>query len=443
MIYFSTYIAILKIKILRIFSRGAIYYTSDDLEKNKMQILSAVAFLLNTLNFITIIFYVIFGFYWQLTIVVIWGFFIYFLSLLLKKKGYFVFASYWGFQSTIVFLFVGSAIHGYYEIFNHFYLIFLATIPFVFSEKNYRHMFFLMVQGVVLFFVQNMYGKTHLINFHLLPLAKENTYKILMLSIMITYIFGLTFFNILMNQLHENKHKKVQRKLTATKKRLIIQNKELQTFGLSATHSLKTPLFIINSFLNKIKHNIENNQDNSSNEYYIDLIKQSNKLNEKYSNDLLKYTTIYNVTGNLEKIDLEQFIKIKTNIFLIKYSNSQIINQVNGLIIYTNPTLLEIIIENLVDNALKYNTSENPTVTIFTQQKDRKFSLCFQDNGIGIAPQYEDKIFDPFNRINEMETAMGSGLGLAITKLAAIKMNANIELVSGKKGCLFRLDLAD
>jgi len=441
-ILFSRYAAIFKIKIFRIFCRGVVYYSNDDLEKNKIQLLSAIAFLLNILNLITVICYIILGFYWQLTIVLIWSLSIYFLSLLLKKKGYFVFSSYWGFQLTIIFLFVGSALHGYQMVFNHFYLIFVVTIPFVFSDKNYRQVCFLILQGVVLFFVQNMYGKTHMINFRLLAKVQENIYNALMLSIMIVFIFGLTYFNILMNQLHENKLKKIQRKLSATEKRLIIQNSELQTFGLSATHSLKTPLFIINSFLNKIKQNIEAQKDKTSNGYYIDLIKQSNKLNEKYSDDLVKYTSIYNVIGHFGKIDLEQFIQDKTSIFLLKYKNAEIINQVRGVILYSNPLLLEIIIQNLVDNALKYNLSESPNVKIFTEQKDQVLSIYFQDNGIGIATQYVDKLFDPFNRINEMETAMGSGLGLTITKLAAIKMNADIMLVSGEDGCIFRLSIA-
>lgn len=442
MILFSRYIAIFKIKIFRIFCRGVVYYSNDDLEKNKIQLLSAIALLLNVLNFITVICYIILGFYWQLTIVVIWGLLIYFLSLLLKKKGYFVFSSYWGFQSTIVFIFVGSAIHGYQTVFNHFYLIFVVTIPFVFSDKNYRQIYFLILQSVVLFFVQNMYGKTYLINFHLLPKVQENIYNTLMLSIMIVFIFGLTYFNILMNQLHENKLKKIQRKLSATEKRLITQNNELQTFGLSATHSLKTPLFIINSFLNKIKENIKTHEHKTSNGYYIDLIKQCNNLNEKYSDDLIKYTSIYNVIGHFAKIDLGQFIQDKTSIFLLKYKNAEIITDIKGVTIYTNPLLLEIIIQNLVDNALKYNLSEFPTVQVFTQQKDQVLSVYFQDNGIGIATEYVDKLFDPFNRINEMETAMGSGLGLSITKLAAIKMNADITLVSGEGGCVFRLSIA-
>ncbi|RZJ48070.1 MAG: ATP-binding protein [Flavobacterium sp.] len=127
--------------------------------------------------------------------------------------------------------------------------------------------------------------------------------------------------------------------------------------------------------------------------------------------------------------------------FLLRYKNAKIINHIRGVVTFTNPLLLEIIIQNLVDNALKYNLSESPNVKIFTEQKDEMLSIYFQDNGIGIATQYVDKLFDPFNRINEMETAMGSGLGLTITKLAAIKMNADIMMVSGDDGCVFRLNL--
>jgi len=92
----------------------------------------------------------------------------------------------------------------------------------------------------------------------------------------------------------------------------------------------------------------------------------------------------------------------------------------------------------MVENALKYNVSEVPEIKIYAKTEK---SVFFEDNGIGISKDYTQKIFDPFNRINEIETSAGSGLGLTISKFAAFKINAtlNLHYSSKEKGSIFKL----
>ena len=126
----------------------------------------------------------------------------------------------------------------------------------------------------------------------------------------------------------------------------------------------------------------------------------------------------------------------------ISYKNSEIINNVGGVFFVSNPALLEIILQNMVDNGLKYNVSPKPQVRIYAESGEKSLSVFFKDNGIGISSAYAGKIFDPFNRVNQIETASGSGLGLTISKLAAFKMNASLELHhSSNEGSVFKLDL--
>jgi K+-sensing histidine kinase KdpD len=212
---------------------------------------------------------------------------------------------------------------------------------------------------------------------------------------------------------------------------------------LAATHSLKTPLFIITSFLNKIENNLKNNKESQMNSYYLNLVKESSLLNEKFSTDLISYLSLYNITHRLAFINLHTFIEKSINIYKLKYKEAIIVNQSESLLIYSNPILLEIIIHNIVDNGLKYNNSECPSINIYTKMEDSKLSIFFEDNGIGIGNDFLEKIFNPFNRINEIETTTGSGLGLTISKLAALKLNATLELLSSKKneGTIFKLAL--
>lgn len=433
---------IFKIKILRLLNIGITNYGENVLDKNKHQLLSAIAILLNTLNVITLFIYIILGFYWQLILVSVWSLFIHFMYINLSKKNSLLYSKFFGFQSVIIFIFCSSMIHGYQTVFNHFYLIFLAVVPFVFDSKEIRYQFILIVQAIFLFIIQSLYGKTHLPNLNLLPADKVEIYTYLMVSIMITYIFGLSLLGVIINQYQENKLRKLKKKLFITQNKLRNQNSELQTFGMAATHSLKTPLFVINSFLNKIKENLINNETKQNIEYYIKLIKESNLLNEKYSDDLIKYTSIYNIENNYRKINLKNIIDKNSPIILLNHKNAEIINDsTNNFTLTANESLLEIIIQSLTDNGLKYNQSDQPKVEIYTKINGRKASVYFEDNGIGISEEHREKVFEPFNRINKITSVKGSGLGLSIAHLAAFKMSSNLVLQSSKYGSVFRLDL--
>lgn len=434
---------VLKIKFLRLLNIGILNYGDNVLEKNKHQLLSAIAIMLNLLNVITLIFYIILKFYAQLILVTVWSLFIHILFVNLGKKNSVLTSKFYGFQSVIIFLFISSAMHGYQTVFNHFYLIFLAVVPFVFDSKEFNYQLVLILQAVALYFIQSLFGAKYLPNLHLLPAHKITTYTYLMVLIMIVYIFCLSLIGVIINEYQESKLRKLKKKLFISQSKLRGQNNELQTFGMAATHSLKTPLFVISSFLNKIKSNLEKNESRENLYYYIQLIRESNMLNEKYSDDLIKYTSIYNIENNNERINLREIIDKNSSIILLNHKNAEIINSdTNNIFLNNNLSLLEIIIQCLIDNGLKYNTSTYPIINVYTKNNQSLISVYFVDNGIGIPEDYKDKIFSPFNRINKLENIKGSGLGLSIAHLAALKMNANLVLQSSNHhGSIFRLDI--
>ena len=94
---------VLKIKFLRLLNIGIINYGENVLEKNKHQLLSAIAILLNVLNTITLVFYFFLGFYWQLLLVFVWSLYIHSLYVNLSKKNSFLRSKFYGFQSVVVY----------------------------------------------------------------------------------------------------------------------------------------------------------------------------------------------------------------------------------------------------------------------------------------------------------------------------------------------------
>jgi signal transduction histidine kinase len=109
--------------------------------------------------------------------------------------------------------------------------------------------------------------------------------------------------------------------------------------------------------------------------------------------------------------------------------------------ITTNRYLFTTIMQNMIENGLKHNVSEQPRVVIDIDEKPGQISISIKDNGIGIDPKFSKYLFKPFKRFNTKVD--GSGLGLAVAKRASEKLNGHLYCKeTGRDGTVFVLDLA-
>ncbi len=105
-------------------------------------------------------------------------------------------------------------------------------------------------------------------------------------------------------------------------------------------------------------------------------------------------------------------------------------------------TLIQII-ANLADNAFKFHDGgTTPRVRIWTEDLGDRVRVSVQDNGIGIAPAHQERIFQVFERLHEREKYSGTGIGLAIVKRGVARMNGKLGLESeAGKGSTFWFEL--
>lgn len=101
------------------------------------------------------------------------------------------------------------------------------------------------------------------------------------------------------------------------------------------------------------------------------------------------------------------------------------------------------VIANLISNAIKFvPPGTQPQIRIWTQQREGWVRLWVEDNGIGIAPQYHKRIFNPFERLHGEETYPGTGIGLAIVRRAIERMGGQVGVESGVgRGSRFWIEL--
>ena len=92
------------------------------------------------------------------------------------------------------------------------------------------------------------------------------------------------------------------------------------------------------------------------------------------------------------------------------------------------PARLKVVFKNLIENGIKYNKSEKPKVVISYAEQAGKHIFLFTDNGIGIAPEYRESIFDMFKRLHTREEYAGTGIGLAICKKTVETLGGRLYL---------------
>ena len=106
-------------------------------------------------------------------------------------------------------------------------------------------------------------------------------------------------------------------------------------------------------------------------------------------------------------------------------------------------TLLRQIFTNLLDNAIKYHAvGSAPNIDVSWQPEDKSVILAIKDNGIGIPVEYQDKIFNIFQRLHPLEEYPGTGIGLATVRKAVERLGGNVWVESQpEKGSTFFVKL--
>jgi len=203
-------------------------------------------------------------------------------------------------------------------------------------------------------------------------------------------------------------------------------NEELEQFAFVASHDLQEPLRMVSSFMDLLQRKFGDQLDEKGNQY-IYFAADGAKRMKQIILDLLEYSRASRPTEGKEDVDLNEVISEYTNL------RSSLISESSATIKYKDlPTLFTYkaaivqVFHCLIDNALKYSALDTePIVEINSKENNNEWTFSIKDNGIGIDPQFHEKIFVIFQRLHNKEEYEGTGIGLSIAK-------RHVELVGGK-----------
>tara|TARA_R100001369_G_scaffold81955_2_gene113369 strand:- start:19912 stop:24861 length:4950 start_codon:yes stop_codon:yes gene_type:complete len=194
-------------------------------------------------------------------------------------------------------------------------------------------------------------------------------------------------------------------------------NEQLEQFAFIASHDLQEPLRMITSFLNQLERKYSDQLDQKA-QQYIFFATDGAKRMKQIILDLLKFYSAGKLENSVESLNINDLIDEYTILRKKIISEKSAIIKTNNLpIVLANKTPLTQTLHCILDNAIKYSKKEvPPIIEITVTEKPDHWLFTISDNGIGIEPQFYEKIFIAFQRLHNREDYEGTGIGLSIAK---------------------------
>jgi PAS domain S-box-containing protein len=225
--------------------------------------------------------------------------------------------------------------------------------------------------------------------------------------------------------------KKSEEHLVKTVGELKRSNDELQQFAYVASHDLQEPLRMVASYTQLLAKRYKGRLDSDADEFIAYAVDGSNRM-QALIQDLLVYSRAGTKGKALCEIFGEDALKeALTNLHAMIEESGAVVTHDSLPAITTDGTQLVQIFQNLVGNAIKYRGAEVPHVHVSaTKNGDKEWVFSVRDNGLGIDPQYFEKIFILFQRLHGRQEFKGTGIGLAICKKMLERLGGRIWVES-------------
>jgi len=208
---------------------------------------------------------------------------------------------------------------------------------------------------------------------------------------------------------------------------LILANNELEAFTYISSHHLQEPLRKIQVFSDRITTDEHQNLTEKG-KYYFERIEVAAFHMQALINDLLTYSRTNVTEKKFEKVDLNDVISKVLEDLEKEITTKKAIIEISGnCTAYIIPSQFHQLICNLVSNSLKFSTTDKPPYitieSLYTKPNTKKNKsavnychIIVKDNGIGFDPQFESRVFEMFQQLNNKTDYKGTGIGLAIAK---------------------------
>ncbi|UBU14417.1 sensor histidine kinase [Nonomuraea gerenzanensis] len=213
-------------------------------------------------------------------------------------------------------------------------------------------------------------------------------------------------------------------------------NAELEQFAYVASHDLQEPLRKVATFCQLLEKRYGEVLDERGKQYIRFAVDGATRM-QVLINDLLRFSRVGRVYDDREPVDLgESLEKVIDDLSApIEESGASFERPDKLPTIVGDPTMLRLLWQNLISNAIKFHDpARAPLIRIGCEPDEDGWKFSVSDNGIGVEPEFADKIFVIFQRLHSREQYSGTGIGLAMCKKIVENHGGRIWLDTGYTG---------
>ncbi len=227
-----------------------------------------------------------------------------------------------------------------------------------------------------------------------------------------------------------------QHRIEAQLNELLRINVELNNFTYVASHDLKSPLRGIDQLASWIAEDLADNLNPETAEH-LRLMRSRIKRMERLLDDLLAYSRVGRTDDEIVTVNTHALIN---DIFDLIATTKRIELKLEpGLpVLQTRKVPLELVLRNLISNAIKHHDKAEGCITVGACTLPERVEFWVRDNGPGIAPEHQERVFGMFQTLRPRDEVEGSGIGLALVRKAVESLGGKVRLESdGSNGCTF------
>jgi len=312
------------------------------------------------------------------------------------------------------------------------YLVFfpiIAVVFLIFNNEERRYKYYSLSYIITLLLILEItsyqpFGEINLTD----GKSEVSSFYVNMLISVFAMVFSMYNIDVINKQI-DQKRLETLKELKKKNEELEVANNELDHFVYSASHDLKAPLSSILGLINIAKYEVK---DDKAIDYFVRIENRIERLT-LFIKEVIEISRNTRTDVKTEPIELDNLIEeiIENNNYIEGMEEINFKKQIQlGSPIYSDKARIEVILNNLISNAIKYSdpNKKQSEITISADKTKTEYVITIADNGIGIPKEQQEKVFDMFYR--GAQGKEGSGLGLYIVKNMLVKLEGVFNLDS-------------
>lgn len=218
----------------------------------------------------------------------------------------------------------------------------------------------------------------------------------------------------------------IQERLERALQQVEASNERLEQFAYAASHDLQEPLRMISSYLQLLDDRYSDALDEDGQEF-VDFAVDGAERMQTMIDDLLQYSRIDTQGDPFEPVDLDTVVDDACTDLQVRIDESDAVITTEELPhVEGDSSQLRQLVQNLLENAIEYSGDEPPRIHVSAEKRGHMWEISVSDEGIGIEPDDQKRIFEIFQRLHTVDEHDGSGIGLALCQRIVERHNGEI-----------------